>query len=95
MRSKIFLLVSHELSLSGQVSGKLPLAKPHLWTKRRQEVKRARVWLHLTEEKEFTRAYIVDMVWAVLASWVSTFLVIADEIARAMRSGEISPFSVG
>lgn len=40
-------------------------------------------------------AYIVDMVWVVLAGWVSTCLVIANEIARAMRSGEIGPFIVG
>uniref|UniRef100_A0A0E0LII1 Uncharacterized protein n=1 Tax=Oryza punctata TaxID=4537 RepID=A0A0E0LII1_ORYPU len=37
-------------------------------------------------------AYIVDMVWMVLAGWVSTCLVIAGEIARGMRNGEISPF---
>ncbi|ONM58925.1 hypothetical protein ZEAMMB73_Zm00001d021874 [Zea mays] len=34
-------------------------------------------------------ACIVDMVWAVLAGWVSTCLVIANEVARGMRSGEI------
>jgi hypothetical protein len=40
-------------------------------------------------------ACIVDMVWAVLAGWVSTCLVIANEVARGMRSREISPFVVG
>jgi hypothetical protein len=40
-------------------------------------------------------AHIVDMVWMVLAGWVSTCLVIAGEIARGMRNGEISPFVVG
>jgi hypothetical protein len=40
-------------------------------------------------------ACIVDMVWAVLAGWVSTCLVIANEVARGMRSGEIGPFFVG
>jgi len=40
-------------------------------------------------------ACIVDMVWAVLAGWVSTCLVIANEVARGMRSGEIGPFVVG
>nr|CAB3464494.1 unnamed protein product [Digitaria exilis] len=35
---------------------------------------------------------IVDMVWVVLAGWVSTCLVVANEIARAMRNGEIGPF---
>ncbi|RLM99593.1 hypothetical protein C2845_PM06G01770 [Panicum miliaceum] len=38
---------------------------------------------------------IVDMVWAVLAGWVSTCLVVANEVARAMRNGEIGPFVVG
>ncbi|KAF8716243.1 hypothetical protein HU200_019123 [Digitaria exilis] len=38
---------------------------------------------------------IVDMVWVVLAGWVSTCLVVANEIARAMRNGEIGPFVVG
>ncbi|WVZ62447.1 hypothetical protein U9M48_012198 [Paspalum notatum var. saurae] len=40
-------------------------------------------------------AGIVDMVWAVLAAWVSTCLVIANELARGMRSGDIGPFVVG
>ncbi|XP_047066549.1 uncharacterized protein LOC124674549 [Lolium rigidum] len=40
-------------------------------------------------------AHIVDMVWALLAGWVSTCLVVANEIARAMRGGEIGPFIVG
>ncbi|KAG2617617.1 uncharacterized protein LOC120664681 [Panicum virgatum] len=38
---------------------------------------------------------IVDMVWAVLAGWVSTCLLVANEVARAMRNGEIGPFVVG
>ncbi|TVU40011.1 hypothetical protein EJB05_13456, partial [Eragrostis curvula] len=32
---------------------------------------------------------VVDMVWAVLTGWVSMCLVVANEVARAMRSGEI------
>ncbi|XP_024313877.1 uncharacterized protein LOC100831464 [Brachypodium distachyon] len=40
-------------------------------------------------------AYMVDMVWAVLAGWVSTCLLVANEIARGMRAGEIGPFIVG
>ena len=38
---------------------------------------------------------IVDMVWAVLAGWVSTCLLVANEVACAMRNGEIGPFVVG
>ena len=40
-------------------------------------------------------AYRVDMVWAVLAGWVSACLLVANEIARGMRAGEIGPFVVG
>ncbi|KAM3295560.1 hypothetical protein ACQJBY_038063 [Aegilops geniculata] len=40
-------------------------------------------------------AYMVDMVWAVLAGWVSACLLVANEIARGMRAGEIGPFVVG
>ncbi|XBI59886.1 hypothetical protein VPH35_040882 [Triticum aestivum] len=35
------------------------------------------------------------MVWAVLAGWVSACLLVANEIARGMRAGEIGPFVVG
>jgi hypothetical protein len=38
---------------------------------------------------------VVDMVWAVLTGWVSMCLVVANEVARAMRNGEIGPFVVG
>ncbi|KAF7045485.1 hypothetical protein CFC21_054587 [Triticum aestivum] len=40
-------------------------------------------------------AYMVDMVWAVLAGWVSACLLVANELARGMRTGEIGPFVVG
>uniref|UniRef100_A0A453SEK9 Uncharacterized protein n=1 Tax=Aegilops tauschii subsp. strangulata TaxID=200361 RepID=A0A453SEK9_AEGTS len=39
--------------------------------------------------------YMVDMVWAMLAGWVSACLLVANEIARGMRAGEIVPFVVG
>jgi hypothetical protein len=40
-------------------------------------------------------ACVVDMVWAVLTGWVSMCLVVANEVARAMRNGDIGPFVVG
>jgi hypothetical protein len=33
---------------------------------------------------------VVDMVWAVLAAWVSTCLSAATAVARAARTGEIA-----
>ncbi|KAM3405663.1 hypothetical protein ACQJBY_008271 [Aegilops geniculata] len=40
-------------------------------------------------------AYMVDMLCAALAGWVSACLLVANEIARGMRAGEIGPFIVG
>lgn len=39
--------------------------------------------------------YVMGMVWVVLNGWVSTCLMIADEIARGLRSGEIGTLPVG
>ncbi|XP_042450857.1 uncharacterized protein LOC122035822 [Zingiber officinale] len=39
--------------------------------------------------------YVMHVVWAVLNGWVSTCLMIADEIARGLRSGDIGPLPVG
>ncbi|XP_074586213.1 uncharacterized protein LOC141841916 [Curcuma longa] len=39
--------------------------------------------------------YVMGMVWVVLHGWVSTCLMIADEIAHGLRSGEIGTLPVG
>ncbi|PUZ36438.1 hypothetical protein GQ55_9G038000 [Panicum hallii var. hallii] len=37
---------------------------------------------------------VVDMVWALLAAWVSTCLSAATAVARAARTGEIGPLHI-
>ncbi|KAM0951070.1 hypothetical protein DsansV1_C04g0048091 [Dioscorea sansibarensis] len=39
--------------------------------------------------------YMMTMVWTVLDSWISSCLFVADEIATALRTGDIGPFPVG
>ncbi|XP_010276574.1 PREDICTED: uncharacterized protein LOC104611290 [Nelumbo nucifera] len=39
--------------------------------------------------------WLAKMVWVALCSWVSSCLMVADEIASALRSGDVSPFNVG
>ncbi|XP_072975647.1 uncharacterized protein [Typha angustifolia] len=39
--------------------------------------------------------YIMNMVWIVLDDWISSCVTVADEIARALRTGDIGPFPVG
>ncbi|XP_025801258.1 uncharacterized protein LOC112880724 [Panicum hallii] len=34
-----------------------------------------------------TEVSLAEMVWAMLGGWVSSFLAIADDVARALRSG--------
>ncbi|KAI0504375.1 hypothetical protein KFK09_015327 [Dendrobium nobile] len=39
--------------------------------------------------------YIVNMVWGLLDGWISSCVIVADEIARALRTGDIGPFPIG
>ncbi|CAA7405948.1 unnamed protein product [Spirodela intermedia] len=39
--------------------------------------------------------HMAEVVWMVLQGWLSSCLMVADEIARALRSGDIGPFPVG
>ncbi|KAK9671240.1 hypothetical protein RND81_12G015600 [Saponaria officinalis] len=38
--------------------------------------------------------WVSKMVWLGLVGWVSSCLVVADEIARSLRSGDIGAFHV-
>ncbi|XP_008808784.1 uncharacterized protein LOC103720722 [Phoenix dactylifera] len=39
--------------------------------------------------------YIMNMVWMVLDDWISSCVTVADEIAQALRTGDIGPFPIG
>ncbi|KAM0947834.1 hypothetical protein DsansV1_C07g0071801 [Dioscorea sansibarensis] len=39
--------------------------------------------------------YFMRMVWMVLNGWVSACLIVADEIARAFRAGDVGPLPLG
>lgn len=39
--------------------------------------------------------WMAKMVWMALIGWVSSCLTIADEVASALRSGDIGPYHVG
>lgn len=39
--------------------------------------------------------YFMSVVWAVLNGWVSACLMVADEIARGLRAGDIGPLPIG
>ncbi|KAL9255365.1 hypothetical protein AKJ16_DCAP20530 [Drosera capensis] len=39
--------------------------------------------------------WIAKMVWLALASWVSSCLIVADDIASSLPSGDIGAFYVG
>ncbi|XP_077218811.1 uncharacterized protein LOC143853002 [Tasmannia lanceolata] len=39
--------------------------------------------------------YIVKMVWMMLNGWVSSCLMVANEIARSLRTGDVGPFHIG
>ncbi|XP_030485034.1 uncharacterized protein LOC115701388 [Cannabis sativa] len=39
--------------------------------------------------------WMTKMVWLALSGWVSSCLIVADEIATSFRTGDISPFHVG
>ncbi|KAF4374474.1 hypothetical protein F8388_016025 [Cannabis sativa] len=36
--------------------------------------------------------WMTKMVWLALSGWVSSCLIVADEIATSFRTGDISPF---
>ncbi|XP_057547660.1 uncharacterized protein LOC130826133 [Amaranthus tricolor] len=39
--------------------------------------------------------WISKMVWLALAGWITSCLIIADEIAGSIRSGDIGAFNIG
>ncbi|XP_062112018.1 uncharacterized protein LOC133823350 [Humulus lupulus] len=39
--------------------------------------------------------WMAKMVWIALSGWVSSCLIVADEIATSFRTGDIGPFHVG
>ncbi|XP_026666341.1 uncharacterized protein LOC103722451 [Phoenix dactylifera] len=39
--------------------------------------------------------YLMKMVWMILKGWISSCLMVANEIARALRTGDIGPLPVG
>ncbi|XP_038721776.1 uncharacterized protein LOC120013879 isoform X2 [Tripterygium wilfordii] len=39
--------------------------------------------------------WMAEMVWLALAGWVSSCLNVADELARALRNGDIGPLHAG
>lgn len=39
--------------------------------------------------------YFMSVVWAALNGWVSACLMVADEIARGLRAGDIGPLPIG
>ncbi|XP_068660558.1 uncharacterized protein [Aristolochia californica] len=39
--------------------------------------------------------YVMKVVWIIMNGWVSSCLIVADEIARSIRTGEIGPFHIG
>ncbi|KAL2952580.1 hypothetical protein AAZX31_19G119000 [Glycine max] len=36
--------------------------------------------------------WIVKMTWIALSGWISSCLIVADEFASSLRSGDIGPF---
>ncbi|XP_020099835.1 uncharacterized protein LOC109718187 isoform X1 [Ananas comosus] len=39
--------------------------------------------------------YIMNMVWVALDGWISSCVMVADEIAHALRTGDVSSFPIG
>ncbi|XP_057249415.1 uncharacterized protein LOC104889470, partial [Beta vulgaris subsp. vulgaris] len=39
--------------------------------------------------------WISNIVWLALAGWITSCLIVADEIANSMRAGDIGAFHVG
>lgn len=39
--------------------------------------------------------YFMGMVWMALNGWVSACLIVADEIARSFRAGDVGPLHLG
>lgn len=39
--------------------------------------------------------YIAKMTWIALSGWITSCLIVADEFASSLRSGDIGPFHVG
>ena len=39
--------------------------------------------------------WMAKMVWVALTGWVSSCLIVADEVANSLRTGDIGPFHVG
>ncbi|XP_078436179.1 uncharacterized protein LOC144706957 [Wolffia australiana] len=39
--------------------------------------------------------HVAELVWIVLQGWMSSCLLVAEEIALALYNGEIRPFHVG
>ncbi|XP_012857460.1 PREDICTED: uncharacterized protein LOC105976744 [Erythranthe guttata] len=39
--------------------------------------------------------WVGRMIWMALSTWVVSCLIVADEIAGSIRTGDIGPFGVG
>lgn len=39
--------------------------------------------------------WMAKMVWIAIKGWVSSCLIVADELASSLRTGDIGPFNVG
>lgn len=39
--------------------------------------------------------WMVRMVWIAIKGWVSSCLIVADELASSLRTGDIGPLNVG